>query len=293
MALEPPSSGDLDPYPAALTTGAPTPSIRKGPFTRIAFGSASWAREPVRHLTWSQLGDVIGSGARCNGVVKIASPDGAATLAGYVGEAPVDVTWPSRDLQVEWRLDVGDMLLRHDVHERYGGIRQGGIGPSRTSQNVLIFTDRAKGKRFGYNYDGWHADGTFRYTGEGQFGDQKFRSRNKAIRDHKQDGRALRVLRAPGLRPPISVNFAQPNLRTSSLTPQSPGATCGPSSYSGSNKPTVSPANPSPSNVRQNPLWSTCRLKQVSLTRMRRRQAVSQRSVGERRAAWSTDTRRG
>lgn len=41
--------------------------------------------------------------------------------------------------------------------------------------------------------DGWKDDGLFHYTGEGQKGDQLFIKGNKAILNHAQDGRALRV----------------------------------------------------------------------------------------------------
>jgi hypothetical protein len=153
---------------------------------------------PVRQLTWSELGLVIHSRAYAsNGIVKIASEDRVRALSAHFGPATVDVTWPT-SLQVGWELAVGETLPRRDVHAKFGGSRQSGIAPSSTSPNVLVFTNPAKGEKFGYNFDGWHADGTFHYTGEGKVGDQRFRAGNKAIRDHKRDGQALRVFESSG-----------------------------------------------------------------------------------------------
>ncbi|MET8049067.1 hypothetical protein ABZU75_15855 [Streptosporangium sp. NPDC005286] len=89
-------------------------------------------------------------------------------------------------------LDPGQEIRRVELHQRYGGSGQGGISPSRTTPNILIFTDPNSGREHGY-YDEWAEDGTFHYTGEGQIGDQTFTRGNKAIRDHMQDGRALQL----------------------------------------------------------------------------------------------------
>jgi hypothetical protein len=56
------------------------------------------------------------------------------------------------------RLTPGQSLLRREVHERFGGRQQGGIGPSRTAPVVLFFTDPATGHQHGY-YDGMEEDG--------------------------------------------------------------------------------------------------------------------------------------
>ncbi|WP_333756375.1 restriction endonuclease [Streptomyces sp. IBSBF 3352] len=93
-----------------------------------------------------------------------------------------------------WDIAVGDVVKRVDVHERYGGRRQGGIGPSRVSPNVLLFTDPAKGHKHGY-FDGWGEDGCYHYAGEGQLGDQKMTQGNLAIRNHRLNRRALRLFR--------------------------------------------------------------------------------------------------
>lgn len=94
-------------------------------------------------------------------------------------------------------LNPGDTLRRRELHARYGGRQQGGIGPSRSANVVLFFTDPSTGHRHGY-YDGWGADGLFHYVGEGQHGDQQLVQGNKAILNHRLDGRTLEGFRANG-----------------------------------------------------------------------------------------------
>lgn len=94
-------------------------------------------------------------------------------------------------------LEPGEKLLRREVHERYGGRRRGGIGPSREAPVVLFFTDPVSGRQHGY-YDGWDVDGTFHYVGEGQKGDQQLTQGNKAILNHAEEGRTLEGFRAEG-----------------------------------------------------------------------------------------------
>jgi hypothetical protein len=69
---------------------------------------------------------------------------------------------------VNWDTAVGEKLLRRELHGRWGGGRYGGVEPSLKAESVFLFTNPKAGAAFGYNYDGWHADGTFHYTGDGQ-----------------------------------------------------------------------------------------------------------------------------
>jgi hypothetical protein len=48
----------------------------------------------------------------------------------------------------------------------------------------------------GYIYDGQRKDGLFHYTGEGQRGDQRMVQGNRAVRDHKVEGRELHLFDA-------------------------------------------------------------------------------------------------
>jgi len=91
-----------------------------------------------------------------------------------------------------WALLPGETIERQMLHDRYGGRVQGRIGPSRRSPNVLLFADAAAGIQRGY-LDGWHDDGCFHYTGEGQRGDQQMKSGNTAILGHAGSDCALRL----------------------------------------------------------------------------------------------------
>ncbi len=91
-----------------------------------------------------------------------------------------------------WTLQPGDELERRDLQARYGGRTQGGIGPSKKSPNVFLFSDPVVGEPHGY-FDGWREDGCFHYTGEGQRGDQLMKSGNAAILNHEVEGRSLRL----------------------------------------------------------------------------------------------------
>src|SRR5690606_10522413 len=90
----------------------------------------------------------------------------------------------------------------------YGGSPQGGICPSGTTPNVLLYSDPEVGERRGY-YDGWLEEPdeyglVFEYTGHGE-GEQTFEgqrgSGNRAILHHVDDGRSLRVFKAVGVVP--------------------------------------------------------------------------------------------
>lgn len=78
---------------------------------------------------------------------------------------------------------------RSELHDSYGGNRQGGISPSRKSDVIFLFTGNT-GKEYGYE-DGWKSSTTFHYTGEGQVGDMKFERGNKSIRDHISNGKSM------------------------------------------------------------------------------------------------------
>ncbi|GHB99374.1 restriction endonuclease [Streptomyces rochei] len=94
--------------------------------------------------------------------------------------------------ETEWDLRPGDVIERKQLHAKYGGRTQGGIGPSAKTPNVMIFTDPVAGEKHGY-YDGWMPDGLFHYSGEGQYGDQRMMSGNASILNHEAEHRALRV----------------------------------------------------------------------------------------------------
>ena len=90
-----------------------------------------------------------------------------------------------------WKLKKGDTIARTELHDQYGGGRQGGISPSRKSPNVIIFCDHVEGERHGYS-DRREGD-YFLYVGQGQQGDQQMTKGNKAILKHVEDGRSIRL----------------------------------------------------------------------------------------------------
>jgi hypothetical protein len=93
----------------------------------------------------------------------------------------------------------GDTIRRTELHARYGGRPQGGISPSKASNNVFLITDPASGERHGYLYDGPRSgDDYYHYTGEGQHGDQLMVQGNRTIRDHQAEGRDLQLFSANG-----------------------------------------------------------------------------------------------
>lgn len=106
----------------------------------------------------------------------------------YEIESQLDLAKPE-----EWTLLRGQDILRSRLHDRYSGIRQGGIAPSRKTKNIFLFTDDSSNNEHGYERDYWLDDFTFMYCGDGQTGDQKLSRRNLQILNHVQDGRKLRL----------------------------------------------------------------------------------------------------
>lgn len=100
----------------------------------------------------------------------------------------------------DWDVAVGDHMTRKQRMDRFGGGPQGGIEPSAQTPNVFLYSDPSKGEAYGYNFDGWSADGTvFMYTGEGQLGDQLMTDGNLAVLTHKLHRNALRLFVADGV----------------------------------------------------------------------------------------------
>jgi hypothetical protein len=77
----------------------------------------------------------------------------------------------------------GQLYRRRDLHNQFGGQRQGGISTPANAPFVILITGDS-GNKYGY-VDEWTNNGFFSYTGEGQKGPMRFVSGNKAIRDHK------------------------------------------------------------------------------------------------------------
>ena len=86
-----------------------------------------------------------------------------------------------------WGFETGRVYSRlHDIHEKFGGQRQGGISTPAEHPLIIAFTG-ATGLRHGYR-DHWTDDGVFCLFGQGPHGDMEFRAGNLAIRDHVAAG---------------------------------------------------------------------------------------------------------
>ncbi|MDO5082022.1 hypothetical protein EII34_02810 [Arachnia propionica] len=102
-----------------------------------------------------------------------------------------------------WTLKPGEITRRGEIAQRYGGGQQRGIEPSRTTPNIMLYSDPDAGAEHDYDFDGWDAkDGVYHYTGEGQVGDQRITNGNRAIVDSAEDGRVLRVFETIGGKQP-------------------------------------------------------------------------------------------
>ena len=99
-----------------------------------------------------------------------------------------------------WLLEPGDVVRRRSLHHVYGGQQQGGISTPRNIPEILIFTDPEAGAKYGYDeFEGLREDGSYSYTGEGQYGSQVLVRGNKALRDSSKNGKIIRLLRTKGV----------------------------------------------------------------------------------------------
>jgi len=99
------------------------------------------------------------------------------------------------EIRSDWDIRVGSLVRRTDLHQRFGGSAQWGIAPCHEHPYVLLFTDPAGAPEHGY-YDEWAEDGTFHFTGVGRHGDQTFTRGNRAVREHHERQRSLRLFAA-------------------------------------------------------------------------------------------------
>ncbi len=86
---------------------------------------------------------------------------------------------------------VGEIYRRRDLHELFGGQRQGGISTPSGQNFIMLFTG-SQGQQYGYNH-GWSEEGFYLYTGVGQRGDMLFERGNSAILEHTADGKDIHL----------------------------------------------------------------------------------------------------
>lgn len=98
-----------------------------------------------------------------------------------------------------WTLEVGDTVLRRDLHDAFEGQRQSGIITPKSIPDILIVTSPESGAKHGYDkFEGLQPDGSFAYTGQGQVGDQHFKNGNGALRDSVKRNRPIRLFTKNG-----------------------------------------------------------------------------------------------
>ena len=84
----------------------------------------------------------------------------------------------------------GNVYKRKELHDFFGGQRQGGISTPKNYPYIFIISSK-RGKDHGY-VDGWIDENKyFLYTGEGQIGDMEFKGGNRAIRDHYENEKRI------------------------------------------------------------------------------------------------------
>ncbi|MGO4522973.1 HNH endonuclease [Dyella sp. 2RAF44] len=92
--------------------------------------------------------------------------------------------------------EIGALYNRQrDIHAVYRGQERGGISTPSDSEFIFLFTGES-GKAHGYN-DYVDEDG-FHLYGEGQSGDMEFTGGNRAIRDHRVNGKRLLLFQSLG-----------------------------------------------------------------------------------------------
>ena len=82
----------------------------------------------------------------------------------------------------EFPISIGSSLAKASIHSLVGGSDQHGMTSCLNGSAFLVFHNKAAGKKYGYDrWEGWQTDGSFRYTGQGAIGDQRFSRSNKSL----------------------------------------------------------------------------------------------------------------
>jgi 5-methylcytosine-specific restriction protein A len=85
----------------------------------------------------------------------------------------------------------GKLYRRYDLHERFGGQRQGGISTPSGQRFIMLFAGEEP-KHYGYQHR-WSEDGVYLFSGVGQRGDMSFTRGNAEILEHATNGKALHL----------------------------------------------------------------------------------------------------
>ena len=101
--------------------------------------------------------------------------------------------------ELEFPVNIGETLLRTELHKRVGGTTQSGMTSCQKGASFLVFHNPKKGRKFGYDHwEGLQADGTFWYTGQGVSGDQELTRSNRKLLDFAYSGKPIHFFISEG-----------------------------------------------------------------------------------------------
>jgi len=125
---------------------------------------------------------------------NFALPEGVVTkhLDWLVSLGLVEVENSTYSIPVEGaNFEDGKLYSRWFLHDVFKGERYKGISKPSEQPLIFLFTGKS-GDDYGYE-DEFKEDGGFWYTGEGKTGDMTMDGGNKAIRDHRKNGKSIHL----------------------------------------------------------------------------------------------------
>ena len=94
---------------------------------------------------------------------------------------------------------LGESFKRSELHERIGGSFRHGMTSANKGADFLLFHDEESNYRFGYDqWQGFQADGSFHYTGQGIKGDQKLTRSNLGLLRTNEKSLPIRLIESKG-----------------------------------------------------------------------------------------------
>jgi hypothetical protein len=93
----------------------------------------------------------------------------------------------------------GDQFKRADMHNIVGGSFRHGMTKCNEGRDFLLFHDAKNSKKFGYDkWEGFQADGSFHYSGQGTIGDQKLTRANLGLLKANEKGIPIHLIESSG-----------------------------------------------------------------------------------------------
>ena len=93
-----------------------------------------------------------------------------------------------------WPPIISNDYSRPQIHSRVNGSESSGLTSCLNGSEYLVFTSSG-GEKHGYDkWEGWHEDGTFTYTGQGQVGDQTVeKGGNRTLLEANANGKPIHL----------------------------------------------------------------------------------------------------